>query len=460
MSEQIEAIVIGAGHAGLATSYYLTRAGLPHLILERGRVAERWHSSRWDSFTLVTPNWMCRLPGYPYAGEDPDGFLAQAEVVAYLQGYAASFAAPVREGVRVTAVETSPSGSPRGRGYRVVTDGVVYQTPVVVVATGFFEHPKIPAAAARLAPGVRQIHSSEYLNPAALPPGAVLVVGSGQSGCQIAQELHESGRQVYLSTGSAGRVPRRYRGQDATWWMARLGRFEQTVDTLTSPRAKLAGNPHLSGRSGGQTINLHRFARDGIVLLGHLRSVSRQHVTFAPDLEQNLAKADQLAADFQRDVDAYLEQQGIEVPGPDAGTTDEYDGDDGYRQDEIRELDLRAAGIRTIVWAAGFNVDYSFVRIPVFDQDGYPIQRRGVTAYPGLYFMGVHYQHKNKSDLFYGVGEDAAYVAAAAIASVDSRSVGVGSSPRSLWQQNATRDQRPGSVAKVFTRGDIGKCAV
>ena len=407
MPEQIEAIVIGAGHAGLSTSYYLTRAGMPHLVLEGGRVGGRWRTSRWDSFTLVTPNWMCRLPGYPYAGVDPDGFMSREKVVAYLQGYAESFAAPVREGVRVTAVETHPSGS----GYTVATDGEVYETPVVVVATGFFEQPNVPDEAATLAPDIIQIHSSRYKKPEALAPGSVLVVGSGQSGCQIAKELHEGGRRVYLSTGSAGRVPRRYHGKDATWWMVRLGRFEQTVDKLPSPRAKFAANPHLSGSRGGHTINLHRFTRDGIILLGRLRGISRHHASFAPDLKENLAKADKLAAEFKRDADEYIEKHGMDTPVPDAGNTDEYDGDDGYRQEENLELDLQTADIRNIVWAAGFTVDYSFVRIPVFDENGYPIQQRGVTACPGLYFMGVHYQHKNKSDLFYGVGEDAAYVA-------------------------------------------------
>jgi putative flavoprotein involved in K+ transport len=412
MPEQIEAIIIGAGHAGLSTSYYLTRAGVPHFILEAGRVGERWRTSRWDSFTLVTPNWMCCLPGYPYAGDDPDGFMSRKEVVTYLQGYAESFGAPVREGVRVTGVERQPSGS----GYIVVTNGEVYETPVVVVATGFFEQPKIPAEAATLAPDILQIHSSEYKNPEMLAPGAVLVVGSGQSGCQIAEELHESGRDVYLCTGSAGRLPRRYRGMDAMGWMVRLGRFEKTVDKLPSPRAKFAANPHNSGSRGGHTINLHRFARDGIVLLGRLRSVSGHRATLASDLKANLAKADKAAADFKRGVDEYIEKHGVDAPVPNAQNTDEYDGDDGYGQEGSLELDLQATGIRTIVWAAGFSVDYSLLRIPAFDEDGYPIHQRGVTAYPGLYFMGVHYQHKNTSDLFYGVGEDAAYVASAVTA--------------------------------------------
>jgi putative flavoprotein involved in K+ transport len=198
--------------------------------------------------------------------------------------------------------------------------------------------------------------------------------------------------------------------------MVRLGRFEQTVDKLASPRAKFAVNPHLSGNRSGHTINLHRFARDGIVLLGHLRTLSRHGATLAPDLKENVAKADKLAADFKRAVDIYVAKQGIDAPIQDVANTDDYDGDDGYRQEEILTLDLRATGIQTIVWAAGFSVDYSFLRFPVFDEDGYPIQARGVSNYPGLYFMGVHYQHKNKSDLFYGVGEDAEYVAAAVTA--------------------------------------------
>jgi putative flavoprotein involved in K+ transport len=407
MPEEIEAIVIGAGHAGLATSYYLTRAGVPHLILEAGRVGERWRSSRWDSFTLVTPNWMCCLPGYPYAGDDPDGFMARAEVVAYLQGYAESFRAPVREGVRVNSVETHPGAV----GYTVVTNAGLYKASAVVVATGYYAQPKIPAMAATLPSDILQLHSSDYRNPGALAPGAVLVVGSGQSGCQIAKELHESGRDVYLSTGSAGRVPRRYRGMDVFRWMVRLGWFEQTVATLPSPQAKLAANPQLAGSHGGYSVNLHRFARDGIILLGRIRSVSGHQATLAPDLKKNLAKADKAAAEFRRSVDEYIEKHGLDAPLPSAASADEYDGDDGYDQEEIVELDLQVTDIRSVVWAAGYNVDYSFVRLPLFDEDGYPIQQRGVTTYPGLYFMGLHFQHQKKSDIFYGVGEDAAYVA-------------------------------------------------
>lgn len=415
MSTPSEAIIIGAGHAGLSTSYCLTHAGVSHLVLEQARVGETWRAKRWDSFTLVTPNWMCMLPGYPYAGDNPDGFMARDEVVAYLEGYARSFAAPVREGVRVSAI------TQRDTGYRVETDQEVYEVPVVVVATGFFEQPKIPAVATKLPADILQIHSSQYKNPAMLPPGAVLVVGSGQSGCQIAEELHRRGRRVYLCTGTAGRLLRRYRGKDGLWWEDKKGGFDQTVDTLTSPHAKFAGNPHVTGAGGGHTINLHRLAGEGVVLLGHFRGIQGERIILAPDLRENLAKADKSAADFRQAVDDAVRQAGLPFPPPDASNTDEYDGDDGYRQGEILELAVRDAGISAVIWAAGFATDYSFLQLPAFDAAGYPVQERGVSRYGGLYFMGVHYQYKKKSDLFYGVGEDAAYVAEAIAAQLGKR---------------------------------------
>ncbi|MSQ14669.1 MAG: FAD-dependent oxidoreductase [Dehalococcoidia bacterium] len=400
-----DAVIIGAGHAGLSTSYYLTQMGLQHVVLEQGRTAESWRTRRWDSFTLITPNRWCRLPGFPYAGDNPDGFMKRHEIVSYLDTYASSFGAPVENGIQVTSVHQDA----RGTGYRVETSKGVYQAPVVVVATGFSELPKIPGWSTQLPSDVAQVHSSNYRNPQTLPPGAVLVVGSAQSGCQIAEELHESGRRVYLCVGSAGRAVMRYRGQ--TGWQVPMERLERTVDQLPSPRAKFAGNPHGSGTLGGHTINLHQFARDGITLLGRFQEAQGDRLSFAPDLKENLAHADKVAADFKRDVDAYIERAGLDTPPPDANNTDDYEGDDGYRQPEVLELDLRSAGIQTVVWAMGFARDYRWIHLPITDDDGYPLQQRGVTAYPGLYFMGLRYQYKAKSDLFYGVGEDAAFVA-------------------------------------------------
>lgn len=408
MTSRVDAVVVGAGHAGLSTSFYLTQQGREHVVLEQGRIGETWRSQRWDSFTLVTPNWMLRLPGFPYRGHDPDGFLARDEVVAHLEAYAASFGAPVRSGVRVLAVEPRPGVA----GYVVTTDQGTLATPVVVVATGFYDRPRVPRLAEALDRDILQLHSSQYVNPGELPPGAALVVGSGQSGCQIAEELSQSGRQVYLCVGTAGRVPRRYRGRDGLFWYDKLGSFDRTPDVLATPRDKFAAQPHLTGKDGGHTLNLHRFARDGIVLLGRLQGAADGRVALAPDLHANLAKADESAAKFRKDVDAYVRQTGIAAPASDPSNTDDYDGDDGFRQEPVAALDLRAAGVATVVWAGGYAPDFGWVRLPLLDADGYPRQTRGVTAYPGLYFMGLRFQHKAKSDLFYGVGDDAAHVAA------------------------------------------------
>ena len=400
--EPIETVIIGGGQAGLAMSYLLTQKEREHVILEKGRrIGESWRS-RWDSFTLVTPNWQLQLPGHHYQGDDPDGFLARDEVVAYLEDYAARFDPPIKFGVEVTAVRRDE----RGEGYLVETTGDDYEAANVVVATGTFQFPSIPEFSQNLPEEIEQLHSSEYENPAMLPEGNVLVVGSGQSGCQIAQELNESGRRVYLCTGSAVRLPRRYRGRDGMWWAIKLGITEQTVDELESPEERFAANPQVSGKNGGQDINLHQFARDGIQLLGHLEGIDGRQAKLAPDLHQNLARADQAASDFYQGVDKYVRKTGMEVPQEEVPELEA-----GYEQEVVTELDLAEADIQVVIWATGFDRDYSFVEFPIFDEWGYPIQERGVTDYPGLYFLGLHWLHTLKSALFLGVGEDAEHVA-------------------------------------------------
>jgi putative flavoprotein involved in K+ transport len=403
VAERIDTIIIGGGQAGLALSYYLTQQGREHVVLEQDRVGESWRTQRWDSFGLVTPNWMLRLPGFPYRGDNPDGFLPRQEIVNYLEEYAVSFGAPVRTGVRVAAVEREAGG-----GFAVTTDGELLHAANVVVATGTFRHPKVPDFSTTLPQDVLQLHSGEYRRPDALPPGAVLVVGSAQSGCQIGEELYQSGRQLYLCVGSAGRVPRRYRGRDVIWWLDRNGFFNQTTDSLPSPRARFAGNPHLTGKNGGHTINLHQFARDGVVLLGRLLDADGQKVRLAPDLKENLAKTERFEADLLNGIDRFVEQSGMDASPPDRAA----ELRDGYEQEEPTELDLKAAGVKTIVWAHGFGFDFSWVRLPVFDSYGYPVQSQGVTDHPGLYFLGLNWLHSRKSALFCGVGEDAAHVAA------------------------------------------------
>ena len=403
MAERINTVIVGGGQAGLAASYGLAQHGIEHIVLEQAdQLGEAWRNHRWDSFTLVTPNWQIRLPGAEYQGDDPDGFLPRHEIVAYLERYAERYQMPVRCGVRVTAVEPSPSGS----GYRVGAGETDYEAANVIVATGLFQRCRVPPYAADLPAGIIQLPSDGYRNPRALAPGAVLVVGSAQSGCQIAEELYQSGRRVYLCTGGAGRVPRRYRGKDITWWLYETGWFDQTVDKLPSPRAKFAAHPHVSGKGGGHTLNLHQFARDGVVLLGHMQGVHDGIVALAPDLHENLARADRFEADLLKAVDAYIEQSGLHVP---AERLPELR--DGYDAPLSGELDLEAAGITSIIWGVGYTSDFGLLKLPALDADGYPQQVRGATAHPGLYFLGLHWLHTRKSGLLLGVGEDAAYVA-------------------------------------------------
>jgi putative flavoprotein involved in K+ transport len=279
----------------------------------------------------------------------------------------------------------------------------------------------VPASAAALSPEIVQLHSSEYRNPETLPPGAVLVVGAAQSGPQIAEDLFEAGREVYLATSRTGRIPRRYRGKDGVWWGIRAGFLQVTVDKLPTPDAKFAASRQVSGTHGGHTLNLHQFAGMGIKLLGHYRDGDGYRLAFAPDLHANLAGSDELTEKLIQQAEEYIEKTGLDLPPRTAENTDEYEGKDGFRLPEVTELDFRAAGIRSIVWATGFHMDYSFVGLPAFDDVGYPIQQRGVSPIPGLYFMGVHFQHFASSDLFLGVGEDAEYVSAAIVAYLDRR---------------------------------------
>jgi putative flavoprotein involved in K+ transport len=277
----------------------------------------------------------------------------------------------------------------------------------VVVATGLFQRPRIPAFAASLPNGVVHLAAGQYRSPAGLAPGAVLVVGSGQSGCQIAEELYQHGRRVYLSVGSAGRVPRRYRGKDITRWLDVTGWFRRTVDQLPSPKAKFAANPHLSGRDGGHSLNLHRFARDGVVLLGRLQDARDGRIALAPGLRESLARVDRFEADLLKRIDEFIAKNGLDAP-----LDPQPELRDGFAAPELAELDLAAAGITTVIWALGYRFDFSLVKLPVFDEDGFPVTNRGVTHFPGLYFAGMPWLHTQSSGLLMGMAEDASYIAA------------------------------------------------
>ena len=404
--EQVDVAVVGAGQAGLATSYHLTRQGIEHVVLEEQRIAEAWRSDRWDSFCLVTPNWTVDLPGFAYQGSDPDGFMGRDEIVDYFDRYVGSFSPPVRMGVRATSVEQND-----GTAFRVSVANSSFESRAVVVATGSYRRPKIPALAAALPSNIVQLHSSEYKNPSRLPHGAALVVGTGQSGVQIAEELHESGRDLFVSVSSCPRVPRRYRGKDIVWWGKMGGLFERTVDTLKSPAEKFACHPQGTGRRGGHDIYLRQLANQGVTLLGRILTSDGSRIRLAPDLKENLRKSDEFAENTLKQLDEAVAKMGMQLP-PDSNPRG-IGPSIPVEDDPILELDLGQAGVKSIIWATGYRPDFSFVKLPVFDEKGDPVHRRGVTNVAGLYFVGLEWLYKPKSGLLLGVGEDAEFISAA-----------------------------------------------
>ena len=399
-------IVIGAGQAGLAGSHELRRHGIEHLVLERGRIGEAWRSQRWDSFCLVTPNWMTRLPGKAYEGDDPEGFMPRSAFVAFLEDYARSFEAPVRCGVDVRRVHRQAGG-----GFVLDTGDGPFGCEHLIVATATYQQPAVPPVAENLPADLLQVHAAAYRNPGALPDGAVLVVGSGQSGCQIAEELHRAGRPVILCTGRAGRLPRRYRGRDGIAWQHLMGLLDRTPDMLESPALRFRGDPHLTGEGGGRTLNLHRFASEGIRLVGHMAGVHGRKVRFGDDLAANLAFADDYFADFCTRVDAFVAAQGLDAPRADPSNTDYGGPVRAPAPPTLEAIDLDAAGVRTVVWATGFRFDFSWIDAPGgFDAHGYPVQHRGLSDVAGLYYLGLNWLSKRKSGIIFGVEEDARHL--------------------------------------------------
>ena len=399
---EIDTLIVGGGQAGLATSYYLTRQGHSHVVVEQSdKAATMWRDRSWDSFTLVTPNWSFKMPG-ANNGADRDAFMPRQKIIEFFEDYATTFGLPVRYKTQVISVTQMADGR-----YRTQTNLNDYQSRNVVIATGFFQQGKIPGFSHNLSPDIHQLHSSHYRNPKSLPEGSVLVVGSGQSGCQIAEELLHAGRKVFLSTGRAGRAPRRYRGKDIIEWLEVMGFFHLTPEQLPAGMGKFDGIPHLSGRDGGRTINLHKFVQDGITLLGHVRGAKHKTILAAPDLYENLETADTFEREVVGMIDGYIEAHSLDAP---AEVLEQLRN--GYAQTIITELDLNQQEVSTIIWAAGYSFDYSMIKLPVLDQDGFPIQSSGVTKYRGLYFAGIPWMPSERTGFLLGVGESACYIAA------------------------------------------------
>jgi putative flavoprotein involved in K+ transport len=405
-TEHVETVIIGGGHAGLTMSYSLSQLGLEHVILERGRVGERWRSERWDSFCFQFPNWTIELPGYKYQCDDPDAFAPGHEVVRFLDGYADCIKAPVRCGVTVTSLEQS---SRAGR-YLIHTQNGTIEAANVVIATGPYQQASIPTTSSDVPKNIFQIHSSAYRNPNQLPSGAVLVVGSGASGCQIADDLQQSGRHVYLSVGRHSRTPRRYRGKDFAYWGAALKRPEQIVNTVPLNLRK-GSEVLLTGVDGGYDVDLRSMAARGIVLLSHLRGINNGDLMLADDLEQNLAKGDESFQTFTKAVDEYVTRNGLDVPEEQKSQVRENPMKE--IASSISHLNLKDAGIGAVVWASGFRYDFNWVRLPIFDDTGEPTHCRGVTQSPGIYFLGLRWLYKRKSSFLLRAGpaQDAVYLA-------------------------------------------------
>src|SRR5262245_9662013 len=399
-TEFIDTLIIGGGQAGLAMSHRLSQRGCPSIVVERQRIAERWRTERWDGLRFQNPNWSIQLPDFPFPYADPDAFATSDEIVRYLTAYAKFVGASVRCGVTVQSLRRRGSSI----GFVAETSEGGIEAANVVVATGPYQRPKIPTLLSNSAT-VFQVHASRYRRPEQLPPGAVLVVGSGASGVQIAEELLRAGREVYLSVGRHRRMPRRYRGRDLIWWLSAL-RLDQTPVEKRGPDRSL---PLITGAYGGHTLDFRQLAAQDLRLLGHLKAAHDDWLDFAPDLAASLAHGDAAYAGFLDLVDAHVERNGLNVPREPSARTKLPDPLDLI--EPLQRLNLRVAGIGSVIWATGYGFDLSWIDVPALDARGEPVHWHGITDVPGMYFIGLQWLSKMTSSFLSGVGDDAARLA-------------------------------------------------
>ena len=399
-SRHVPVAIVGGGQAGLSVSYHLKQRGIDHVVFEKNTAAHTWATQRWDSFCLVTPNWQCDLPGHPYDGPAPDGFMRKDEIVAYLKAFVAKVDPPIREGVSVTRVAR------RGDGiFSVQTSDGDYTADEIVVASGGYHTPIIPRMAEKLPGSVTQIHSNQYRNAAQLPEGEVLVVGSGQSGAQIAEDLHLAGRKVHLAVGDAPRCARFYRGRDVVTWLADMGYYEMTVDNHPlRDGVRDNTNHYVTGRDGGRDIDLRRFATEGMTLYGLMEDYQDGSLRFRDDLKRSLDGADRTYNGINAAIDKYIAEKGIEAPEQEHYTPVWEPGE------PVTSLALEGSGITSVLWCIGFTPDFRWLDASVFNGAGNPKHKRGVTNEPGVYFIGLPWLNTWGSGRFGSVGRDAEHV--------------------------------------------------
>jgi putative flavoprotein involved in K+ transport len=396
----IDTLVVGAGQAGIAMSEHLSTLGVPHLVLERDRIAERWHTGRWDSLVANGPAWHDRFPNLEFDDLDPDAFASKEQVADYFVAYARKFDAPIRTGVEVTKVVRNAGR----QGFTIETSDGTIEANRVVVATGPFQRPVIPSIAPK-AGNFTQIHSADYRNPKQLPEGAVLVVGAGSSGVQIADELQRAGKQVYLSVGPHDRPPRAYRGRDFCWWLGVLGEWDAEIMRPGKEHVTIA----VSGARGGQTVDFRRLAHQGITLVGLTKSFDDGVVTFESDLAVNIARGDENYLSLLNAADDYVARNGLDLPeDPEARV---IPSDPECMTHPVLELDLAKAGVTSIIWATGYAVDFSWLKVNAFDEKGKPKHQRGVSKEPGVYFLGLPWLSRRGSAFIWGVWHDARHIA-------------------------------------------------
>lgn len=397
--EYIPVLIIGGGQAGLSASYLLKQRRIPHVILEKHRIAHSWRSERWDTFCLVTPNHQCRLPGHPYDGNDPEGFMVKDEIVDYIERYAAKFEPPVKEGVTVTSVRKQDGH------FLVTTNHGDWIADDVIVAIGSFHTPFVPKGAETIPSTIKQIHSVDYKRPAQIPDGETLIVGSGQSGVQIMEDLHLEGRKVHLCLGNAPRSPRRYRGKDAVTWLEEMGYYKTTfAEHPDQAKALSSTNHYLTGRDGGHEIDLRDFALKGVKLYGFVEGIDEGGFSVKQDVAEKLDSADRSYNGICKRIDEYLSEAGIDAP-----EGKHYEPVWSPESQAVR-IDFEKENITSIVWCIGFHPDFKFIQLPVFNLRGFPETERGVTQIPGLYFLGLPWMHTWGSARFSGIAEDAEYL--------------------------------------------------